>query len=216
MDAKVIRLNQWTPPSLGGPPKPALVVGKGPTVNQIGKLNLDDYRVFTLNHAIDIVPMAVGAHFVDLEAYLDCKARVVEAAHFVFMPDRPHEKMTQGRPIEELLLEHPSLHLLASSGRLIVYRKKAAPAWTVANARDAVSCLYFSAEALFGVLGIIGFTEVHTIGIDGGTAYGSQFSKLTPLTNGRASFDIQMGELKKIADIRKFRWTRLFPEAIHA
>lgn len=197
---------------------PAIVVGKGPTVDRLGEVKLQNYRIFTLNHAIRAVePARVdGAHFVDIEAYVDCEAEIARTASYVFMPDRPHEKMTQGRPIEEQLKEHSSLRSLSDMGRLVVYRKEAAHAKGVGNDPKRVSCLYFSAEALFGVLGIAGFKEVHTIGVDGGASYGKTFSGLTPLTNGRKTFDDQMGELTNIAAVRNFKWTRLFSEAAHA
>lgn len=209
----MIHLDQWKPPETLLT-RPALIVGKGPSADRLGDLDLKKFRVFTLNHAIKAVSWAVGAHFVDIEAYLDCQAEVDTNATFLFMPEHPHEKMTQGRHISDYIRVNDRLRAVDQALRLIVYRKVPLPAEQAP--KNALSCLFFSAEALFNVVGILGFKTVYTIGIDGGSSYANKFSDLKPLTNGRATFDDQTPELKKIAKIRQFEWVKLFVEVAHA
>lgn len=200
----MIRLQSWKPPT-GFADRPALVVGKGPSVDRIKELDLPRYRVFTLNHAIKIVEVADGAHFVDMEALSDCAESVAEKAKYLFMPYKPHVNMTEGKEISLYMAWNAHLSNLSRSERLVTYNKVAVQP---EKAGKDISCLYFSVEALFGVLGVLGFKTVHTIGVDGGTSYGKAFSHMTPLTNGRKSFDDSFPQLYKIAKKYKFVWMK--------
>ena len=190
---------------------PALVVGKGPTSGQIdAALSWFKGHVFTMNHAIRLVKSACAAHFIDIEAYLDCADDVAANARYLIMPERPHEKMTEARHISEVMKTYPKLADMEKQGRLVTYRKIACKVG-LAPPRT-VSCLYFSAEALFNVIGLIGIKRVFSIGIDGGNQYSSQFKDLKPLTNGQQSFDVQIPELYRIAVHHGFIWDRLYQE----
>jgi hypothetical protein len=48
------------------------------------------------------------------------------------------------------------------------------------------------------VLGEMGVKKVRSLGIDGGGSYGTEFSGMTPLENGRPSFDAQFREIEDI------------------
>lgn len=203
----------------GASHRAALVVGKGPTsIHFPSDAPRSAFEVFTLNHAINLCIGAIdgqvaGAHFVDFEAYLDCWSTVAAYARFLIMPDRPHEKMNPGRPIEQLLKVYPALRKMDEEGRLVIYRKMGCHVGSATP--GSVACLYFSAEALFCVLGMAGFSRVFSLGIDGGASYGPRFKDLKPLTNGQPSFDRQIPELYRIAAHYGFTWDRLYqgPEA---
>jgi len=200
----VIRLPDWHP-TLDG--RPALVVGKGPSAAHIDNLDLRCFFVATLNHAIRIVPSAEVAHFIDIEALIDCAPDVADKARFLVMPEFPHVKMTQSKtPTHDWEAVRPFL------GKLVTYSKHPGPISTAPE--GLIACRYFSAEALFGILGTLGFREVRSIGVDGGADYSAQFKGLVPLTNGQKSFDVQMEHLGEIAKRYGFSWKRFTPEGV--
>lgn len=186
--------------------KPWLVLGKGPTIDQYATVDTTKYNVLALNHTVTLGPCAI-AHAIDLEVVKDCGSAIEKNAKFLFMPDRPHVKMSQGPAIEVHLPTTPALEYLERQGRLVTYKKY------VASARIAppnvVPVMYFSGEAAFGILGAIGAKEVYSLGIDGGATYGETFSHLKPLENGRKDFDQHIAAIQDILVRHKMTWTRL-------
>jgi hypothetical protein len=187
--------------------KPWLVLGKGPTIDRYGSIDVSRYNVMALNHAVALGPCQI-AHAIDLEPVEQCSDWIEKNARYLFMPDRPHVKMTRGPEIEEHFARVPLLKRWSEEGRLVVYTKY------VASARIAppgvVPVLYFSGEAAFGILAAMGVKEVATLGIDGGTQYGRAFAALKPLTNGRQSFDQHIAAIYDILAVNKMTWTPLF------
>ena len=93
--------------------------------------------------------------------------------------------------------------MLHADGRLYTYNSTLAK-----GRRDWLSThttRYFSAVVGLHILGHFGMRDVYTLGIDGGSAYSPEFDPSTRLANGRDSFDVQFGEMKKIA--AKFKMT---------
>lgn len=203
----MIRFEDWVKASVKDA-RPALVVGKGPSSDHVGLLNLKAYRVFTLNDAIRLIHEAEAAHFIDIEAFERC-AHYLHKVKYIFMPDRPHKGMTRWRPIDEAALLHEKLRFWLP--KIVTYTKEACH---VSRQSDgSIGVLHFSAEGLFGVLGKGGVKEVRSVGIDGGISYSKNFSDLTPLENGRKSFDDQNLHLEDIVKHYGMRWEKFFTDA---
>lgn len=192
----------------GQDPPAFLVVGKGPSSDRLAAAMLKlqtEYRcvkVLTLNDAAKLVRAPDIAHFIDMEAADRCSG--TDAAQ-VMVPTVMHRNNKPFLNVLDELEKGPS-ELLPSlvgaadaANRLIVYDKVPVEAgrwhW---KSEGVLPVRYFSAEAVFGFLAVMGVKKVYSVGVDGGTGYSTSFAGLQPLTNGRPSFDAQ---LQPIADI---------------
>ncbi|MFG1454126.1 hypothetical protein V5F44_18020 [Xanthobacter sp. V2C-8] len=196
--------------------KPWLIVGKGRTYDCIEAYGPDNYHLFTLNHVVRDRPVTL-THAVDIDVVVSC-AEVIDAnARFLVMPWVPH---TDFRPREKTLADYvkevPVLSKLDKEGRLLTYDAETAPAAQRRGDGHVVPLSYFSAEAALGLLALSGVKDIYTIGVDGGTAYSSNFKDLeesTKLTNAQQSFDIQF---EKFAQILYRTKARLHPLGIQS
>jgi hypothetical protein len=191
----VIPLTVWQPDL---PDRPWLVLGKGPTFSHHVEVDLSQYNTVGLNHVAAEVPVHV-AHVIDLDVVEACGDAILRHAEWLVMPLRPH---VQNRPSELLLrdfLPHlPTLQEMERRGRLVAYNIESSP---VPGGGPVVEVKYFSSEAVFSILGLLGAHTVRSLGIDGGRGYSSAFASLerrTMLNNDKPSFDVQFVEIERI------------------
>ena len=189
------------------PDRPWLILGKGPSIDRLGSLRMEEYNILSMNHVIQAVPHVEIAHFIDIEAFSACQLYVVAKAEWLIMPTRPHVNSTIGPPIKDHFDGNPGLELVEGERRLVTYIKE--PRQPEYKSPYAIAVRYFSFEAALCILGELGVRDVKTLGVDGGTAYGTAFSSLTPLENGRKSFDIQFEAAREIAAYYKLSFERI-------
>lgn len=190
--------------------RPWLVVGKGPSSDRVRAVDLDRYNVLTLNHAALVARPAV-AHFVDVEALADCLAKLDDAAT-VCLPWHPHFRFRAGEMTLEDWAGHPGferLAYLAAAGRLTTYNATTAGKLPRRPGCHTVELRRFSAVAAFNLLILAGVRVVHSLGVDGGTEYGSAFDPKTKLANGQASFDGQLPFIRAAVRAAKVEWVQL-------
>ena len=173
-----------------------LLLGKGPSSDQLASLPPEKYHILSLNHACKLTRPTL-AHFIDIEAFRDCAEYLLENNIPVVMPWYPHINMRSSRiSLQEwcntfrkdaraILLE------MASNGKLLSYNSTLAHRLPRHPDLTLIPVRYFSATAGFNLLVYAGLRKVYTLGVDGGTAYGSSFDSKDQLANGRDSFDIQ-------------------------
>jgi len=198
--------------------KPWLILGKGPSLDLRGCFDLDDYHVFTLNHACK-VHRATAAHFTDLEALHDCwdDLIVVQGVSLPYVPSLvmpwvPHRDMGPGHfNLSELIQEgvEPRLRLLSDIDRLWSYNSTRVPTSRWHKSLTPVRVRYFSAVAAFNILGLAGCKRVYSLGVDGGVKYAKGFDPRHCLANGRTSFDIQFKEITATLERHRMTWTNL-------
>lgn len=183
--------------------RPWLLVGKGPSFDRRAEApeSVVGWKVFGLNHvclktAVDV------AHFTDFDAFQDCADRLQKQACLVCLPWFPHVGNRPGpKCLDELVQNDPALHRLNEAGRLVSYNSTLAK--HRARSLPLVHVRYFSAVAGLSILAAAGAKLVRTVGVDGGTGYAAGFDPSTLLANGRKSFDVQFGEMKRIAKSAK-------------
>lgn len=191
--------------------RPWLLVGKGPSFDRRAELpdTVVSWKVFGLNHVCLKTPVDV-AHFTDFDAFQDCADRLETQAYVVCMPWFPHVGNAPGpKCLDELVQTDPVLRELNAVGRLLTYNSSLAK--HRARGLPLIPVRYFSAVAGLSILAAAGVTIVRTLGVDGGNQYASGFDRSTLLSNGRTSFDIQFGEMRKIAKAAKLDLEPMFP-----
>jgi hypothetical protein len=178
--------------------RPWLVLGKGPTFERIGELNLEKYRILCLNDTVREVRCDL-AHAIDLEVALRCADKIDENAKMLVMPWQPHQSCNVGKDtLPDLVEKHAILEKLWKANRLLCYdhcyAKKRSSSGLVIRVHA------FSAEAAIDLLGHGGAREIVMLGVDGGKDYAKSFSDLTPLENRQPSFDKQWKGIAEAAD----------------
>lgn len=174
------------------PEKPWLILGKGPTFNARHQFDISGYDCISLNHAVREQPVAV-AHIIDIDVVPLCSEALLSNAEVLVMPWYPHVKNLVGtRTLADWVSEIPALQTLDAQGRLLWYDLKSAPIRH--GDRPVVEARNFSAEAALQLLALAGVRTARSIGVDGGTQYGTAFDDLanvTRLNNGHPSYDLQ-------------------------
>lgn len=200
--------------------RPWLMLGKGPTFCRVQKVDLHKYNLLGLNHVCREMPVDV-VHAIDLEVLAEVPLEKLLTCECVVMPWRPHLNSTvDGRCLQQLIAAGESanaptclMHLAAihEAGLLRWYNlaPRGQPHDPVETHGRPVGVRYFSGEAAANLLVAAGKRELFSLGIDGGKSYAANFDDLRPLTNGRADFDQQLTELKKIAAANKATITPL-------
>lgn len=178
---------------------PWLVVGKGPTASLVDLIDKASMDVLTLNDAIRIVPHARIAHLIDVEVFARCQDDLLAKSDFLLLPRVLHQECKRKVPVEVFTTMFMGAREFEEQGRLVVYDKWPRSITDPGRPKRAVACRYFSCEAGLSILGELGAKRVVTIGVDGGSQYAPAFQGLTPLENGRSSFDAQEAELQAIA-----------------
>ena len=169
--------------------RPWLIVGKGPSFDRIGEINLNDYHVIGLNHVMFKIPCLLG-HAIDMDVYYPSQHPFM--CRYLVTPWEPHVNCNPcGKSLfgmsysGELVLEVPALWYNSSRSKPIMI--KSGPVVRVRG---------FSGVAVVNLLASAGVKEVFTVGVGGGTKYSCQFDRKTLLANGRTSFDCQKAEFK--------------------
>lgn len=181
--------------SLVADERPWLVLGKGPSFACHEEFELDQFRLFGLNHVVRELPVDV-AHAIDVDVVEACAAQLIDHCRWLVMPRFPHVKHRPTRhPLEHFVEKIPVLRDLEGEDRLVWYNLDwAAPA----PGSPVIPVRHFSSEAALSILGLIGAKEVYSLGIDGGRRYSASFPTLTLLANRQESFDVQFKELDRI------------------
>jgi len=174
--------------------RPWLLLGKGPSFAHFKKELCDEYFVIGLNHVSKEVPVTL-AHFIDLDAFIDCCEEVRSTARWVVMPWHPHEEF---RPSRRTLADYarniPALGEFEAEGRLLTYNLSTAKDLEPLAGVPEIDAKFFSAEAALNLLAECGVRVVRSLGVDGGTGYAPHFGGIastTRLANGHATFDLQ-------------------------
>lgn len=180
---------------IAGESSPWLVLGKGPTFEKLDEFDLTDFNLMSLNHVVEKLPVT-AAHIIDLDVVESCQDAINRNAQVLVMPWVPHVDNRAGKKtLEELLGESPFLQDLSEQGRLLFYDHLEEPR---SGRGPLIRVHFFSSEAAIDLLAKAGVRQIRTLGIDGGTRYGSTFSDLsdtTLLSNGRKSFNKQFGPI---------------------
>lgn len=184
--------------------KPWLLLGKGPSFDRIGEVDLDRYFTCSMNHVVRELPVTL-AHIADIDVVHDCAASLYRNARWVVMPYFPHLPSGAGeRPLPEYVGEIPVLSALEREGRLVWYNL--ATGLRIMGDSPVVQISGFSGSAALGLLVECGVTTVRSLGIEGGTDYARRFDDLagvTRLRGGVASFDVQWPGFVDILRTRK-------------
>ena len=184
-----------------GTDKPWLLVGKGPSFDKIGQVNLDNYYVFGLNEVCRVIKCDIG-HFIDVE----CVSRnFIDNSTILVSPVRPHINF---RVSNRYLTTYYLTPFTNAHTKLYCYNCSTYKGTPFNDYGQTIKVKYFSSEAAFRLLAIKGIKEIYTLGIDGGVEYAKAFDFLTPLQNGRKTFDDQMGELNKICSKWDINWIK--------
>jgi hypothetical protein len=177
--------------------KPWLLLGKGPTFALFDPGMADSFFLMGLNH-VSGGRLVTLAHFIDIDAFLDCAGEPLAGAGWVVMPWHPHESF---RPSEKTLADYardiPALGDLLDSGRLLTYNLSTSGGLDPLPGAPRLEARFFSAEAGLDVLAECGARVVRSLGVDGGTAYSPQFSSGTRLANGQPTFDLQFAGMAR-------------------
>lgn len=182
--------------------KPWLLLGKGPTFARRDEFDLSGFNTVSINHVIRELQVDI-ASVIDLDVLRDCGDDIVCNARFLLVPRYPHPHPDLGqqvptRPIESFYDELPFLRQLENENRLIWYYLQTSPQ---PHATDSpiIPTGNFSAEVLVNLLSHLGVKKIRTLGVDGGSAYATQFNHLEEkrLANGQLSFDVQTRGIMK-------------------
>jgi hypothetical protein len=174
------------------------IIGKGPSIDLHMKYPVANDVSLALNHACLIVPTTI-AHFTDYEAFRDCADYLRESRHIVVMPWTPHiRNCPRGKSLSDLMMTDMILRGLLRESRLYCYGGS--------NGRDGghptrIELRYFSVEPAYQICVALGAKQIRTLGIDGGTQYGSSVqgkARSRLLSNGRRNFDVQWKQLERL------------------
>lgn len=174
--------------------RPWLLLGKGPSFSMLRSEMKKDFHFMGLNHVSRHVPVAL-AHFIDLDAFLNCLPGVLSMAQWVVMPWHPHENFSpSAKTLARYASEVPELGALNSEGRLLTYNLSTADDLSPLEGAPRIDARFFSAEAGLNLLAACGVRDVRSLGVDGGADYARQFQDIaakTRLANGHQTFDLQ-------------------------
>lgn len=202
----MIPLSEWTR-ECPLPDRPWLILGKGPTFAHRRHFDLDRFNLVSLNHVVREQRVDV-AHFIDLDALVQCADALPANADWLMVPLYPHiDFRPSERSLQELVSDVPALQDFAKRKRLVWYYHDlvSRPDFKDRYPPDAspiVRVDAFSAEAVVNVLAALSAKTVRTLGIDGGIHYAGAFHDLngvTRLANGQESFDKQFIGINKTA-----------------
>ncbi|MBC8416860.1 hypothetical protein H8E06_00840 [bacterium] len=189
--------------------KPVLFVGKGPSFDLKDKILLSKYNVIALNHSLEKLDGADMCNIIDIDVVDDLGEQLYEKAKNVSLPFCPHVKWkATSKTLPEFIKEYDVLQRLENEGRLYFYNLSSGPV------RHDAGILYpaciNSGDTLYNIVGQTKPREkVYSIGVDGGSNYSEEFSHITPLRNGRASFDDQDPYIEKFSAQNSTEFIRL-------
>src|SRR5271154_1171129 len=153
----MIELKDWIS-KVSFPPKPWLVMGKGPTFSRRSQVDLKSFNTFALNHVVREEKVTV-AHIIDIDVVESCAKNLLTNCDWLIVPRVPHVKCQRS---EYLNLNDwlQCVHVLAQAeeqGKLVTY---SLAHFADKNDRFQIEVRYFSSEAALGILGRMGVKEV--------------------------------------------------------
>lgn len=197
--------------------KPWLIIGKGPSFSKLSSLNLSKYYSIALNHAVSKVPSVDYVHVADLDVFEkieDClmtNNATLVSPYFLHNKNAPDAAFSVDKLAEIPTKPHHNLFKhLVNTKRITTYVSSMSKSLGRKPELGRAICVrYFSSVAVVNLLCACGVKDITLVGIDGGSVYDSQFSDLTPLTNGRKSFDVQFKEINKTVRRQGVKLTRI-------
>jgi hypothetical protein len=194
----MIELNDWIA-KVNFPAKRWLLLGKGPTFSRRGQFDLANFNTFALNHVVREEKVTV-AHIIDIDVVGTCRKELLRNCDWLIMPRVPHVRClaSEYMNLADWLGVFPELAELEEQGRLVVYPLVS---YADRSGSSQVEARYFSSEAAFGILGLLGVRDLDLLGVDGGRQYSSDFADLggSLLVNQQPHFDLQFKRLAEIA-----------------
>lgn len=186
--------------------KQCCVIGKGETYSKVQTTNLSEYQTIGLNHVAEMIPVDF-AHCIDLDVL---STPFVQNCKYAILPYHPHINFkVSPRTLSELIHENDFLQELDNSGKLLWYNCSTWKGFPQNPSFPVIDAKFFSSEAVFNIVARLGIKEIYSLGIDGGNNYAEVFKHLTPLQNGRNSFDDQFPRLKKVCKEFQLDWIQL-------
>ena len=183
--------------------KPWLIVGKGPSFDQIGIVKIDDFNIFSLNSSISSIPNSDIAHIIDFEVYKELENQLYKKSSYVLLPINPHFKNKPSRvTIPDLINENKILKKLSKEGRLLWYNHLPKGKFLRKNNIRKIfykkhSVKHFSAESAFSILGSYNIKKIYSVGVDGGDQYSSCFEKKNKLSNDQLTYNKQFNNIAR-------------------
>ena len=213
---------------LEGLNRPPLLIGKGPSFSLIEEISLEHWTTIALNHAIRETKADL-CNIIDIDVVEDLGEVLYEKAEKVCLPFFPHVNFNAtGEPLHDFVEKHSALKKMEEEGRLYTYHLdyskpvswkgikvlqdfgKGFPlGYPTPLTTGAYRVRLNNGDTFFGILAANGFKVVHSVGVDGGQSYNKSFSDLTPLTNGRASFDDQDPSFEEIKNATGCKLVRI-------
>jgi hypothetical protein len=191
------------------PVKPWLICGKGPTFARRNEVDLRQYNVVTLNHAVREVDTQL-AHMIDVEVIGQLRPEAFDRAEFFVLPLHPHVKYNATKKaLPGFFDEYPMLRKLDEEKRLLCYHCSTWP-YELPRKELVVTVKHFSAEAVIRMLAMAGAKTIRTLGVDGGNKYSSDFSDIKPLTGGHSAFDLQWPEIRRTVGEFQLDFSKIF------
>lgn len=176
--------------------KPWLIIGKGPTFENIPQNYNRAYYTLGLNHVFQKIKVDVGL-FIDLDVITH--GRECFATNLL-CPMYPHINFLPAKfRIDYLAKTNPAVATVAD--RLYYFSHSKKPCGLpIVNVRVS------SSEAAFHILALAGVKDIRSVGIDGGRMYAESFEGLTPLTNGQNNFNGQFKHIESIIEKYQLRY----------
>lgn len=179
---------------------PFLLIGKGPSFSNIKNININNYKVITLNHTVDVIPNPWLASLIDINVIEQTKR--LYTAKNILIPYYPHLSLEEDPSpphinIEKFIKRYPILQKFNDENRLVCYDLSDA----VGYRSDFVFDIgIFSGDTIFNALAALGAKSISSVGIDGGENYDSKFSYLNDISllkNKQDSFDASIERIKQ-------------------
>ena len=172
--------------------KPLLFLGKGPSFSMRHEFVLSDYFTLACNHTIREMN-ADMCSVIDIDVLTDCADEIYNNCNYLLIPWHPHDPEVgygaSEKDLYDFAEEIPTLKKMINENRVVFYN--------LASSEDkhddsrVYATAINSADTLFNMLVANGIDTVYSLGVDGGKSYSKEFSDITPLRNGRQSFDEQ-------------------------
>ena len=108
----MLELTQWWRQA-GLDSKPWMILGKGPSFGEHTRVDLTQFHLLSLNHAVQKLSVDV-AHLIDLDVVEDCGEALLTNCRWLLMPRYPHVKFQASpQPLEAHVARSSVLQRLA-------------------------------------------------------------------------------------------------------
>ena len=191
--------------------KPWLILGKGPSFKKYFELK-DDFNIFGLNHVGNLVKCDI-CHFIDIDVL---NGTMINNSKNLLCPWHMHENSKVMWKTLPHAIKYDPIFSIAESHKNNIYWYNCST-WKKGHYfppitwNEVIQVRFFSAEAAFQILGMLGVKRVYSLGIDGGYAYAKPFLDLgiTPFSNTRKTFDDQFKMIEATLQQFDMVWEQL-------